>query len=546
MMADRNKGPLYHVSPPLETPSSPQPDSSLPASDLGLHSAVSRGDIGSICYALLGGQPIDSLHQGLQPIHMAAIHGDAAIVEFLLHNGADVNAQTTALSSQPDSKCRTPRKAAEKRNSRHQHGVKSRGSFSFLKSAAVDSSAISGPMGTVPGLHSMQAANIASCDLPYVSEDTSLSCTSDANCMDNYSGATPLHFAVANGHTTCADALLKRGAKIDVADSYGNTPETLAAACACDAMLDVLGHWCQHNAGNDGFWIQAAAEADAKKGSILPLQLPSPDPSVVCFTDSPRAPGLRDQLYDEHPLPVSAMPVQCRIARSATSPLPPQNVSMSSSTANPCQRGDTSHNILPRRHTAGETSTGQRQPQTPLLSASSNCSWSLVDNDSTAPAGIEALSARQQNTPASSRPSSSAPERRVREQSSFYRIKPGSIARPSTSNLARGRLAPGRIVFTSERQGVSASASRSNSTASRRERSYTDSIIEQAWRKYLEFDDENARDSAQCIATNDGGSENASQPLPELWMWKQAAIAVRNRRSKSLSAHQQQQQQQQQ
>ncbi|KAJ2843370.1 hypothetical protein GGI22_007230 [Coemansia erecta] len=97
----------------------------------------------------------------------------------------------------------------------------------------------------------------------------------------------------------------------------------------------------------------------------------------------------------------------------------------------------------------------------------------------------------------------------------------------------------------SERQCVSASASRSSSTASRRERSHTDTVINQAWRKYLEFDDESARDSAQCIAASDDSTKNASQPLPELWMWRQAAIAVRNRRSKSLSAQQQQQQQRQ-
>ncbi|KAJ2386033.1 hypothetical protein GGI23_006586, partial [Coemansia sp. RSA 2559] len=277
-MADRNKAPLWHVPSPLEI-SLPQPDSS---SDLGLHSAVSRGDIGSICYALLGGQPIGSLHQGLQPIHLAAIHGDVAIVEFLLHNGADFNAQTTVLPSPPlDPNGHTPEKTPENKDTRHQRSTKSRGSFSFLKTsaaAAVDSSVISGPMSTVPGLHSMSTA---SCDLP---------CISNADCMDDYSGATPLHFAVANGHTACADALLRRGARVDIADSYGNTPETLAATCACDAMLDIFGHWYQHSPTDNEFWIQAAAKTAAQKGANhLLLQLPSPDPSVTHFVDSPHA-----------------------------------------------------------------------------------------------------------------------------------------------------------------------------------------------------------------------------------------------------------------
>ncbi|KAJ1797853.1 hypothetical protein LPJ59_002867 [Coemansia sp. RSA 2399] len=169
---------------------------------------------------------------------------------------------------------------------------------------------------------------------------------------------------------------------------------------------------------------------------------------------------------------------------------------------------------------------GKRQSQESMLSASSNSSWCLVDNKSA--------------LPANNYPSSSAPGRIVREQSSFYQVRADSVVQSPTGNPTRKRrLAPGRIMCISERQ--CASASRSNSTASRRERSHTDTVINQAWRKYLEFDDESARDSAQCIATSDDSAENASQPLPELWMWRQAAIAVRNRRSKSLSAQQQQQ-----
>ncbi|KAJ2815781.1 hypothetical protein GGI24_005938, partial [Coemansia furcata] len=59
--------------------------------DFGLHHAVAAGDIGSIYYALMGGQAVDSVLRGLQPIHIAASQEDPAIVEMLLQSGADVN-----------------------------------------------------------------------------------------------------------------------------------------------------------------------------------------------------------------------------------------------------------------------------------------------------------------------------------------------------------------------------------------------------------------------------------------------------------------------
>ncbi|KAJ2700440.1 hypothetical protein H4R19_005470, partial [Coemansia spiralis] len=70
-MGSTNKDPAPRAHAPLS-------DSGYCGADLGLHAAVSRGDVGSICYALLGGQPIDSLRDGLQPIHVAASQPDPA------------------------------------------------------------------------------------------------------------------------------------------------------------------------------------------------------------------------------------------------------------------------------------------------------------------------------------------------------------------------------------------------------------------------------------------------------------------------------------
>ncbi|KAJ2419730.1 hypothetical protein GGF47_004563 [Coemansia sp. RSA 2524] len=78
---------------------------------------------------------------------------------------------------------------------------------------------------------------------------------------------------------------------------------------------------------------------------------------------------------------------------------------------------------------------------------------------------------------------------------------------------------------------------RNVSSGSRRERSYTDSVIERAWRSYVESGDEQARENAEKMAADDATEGDVLKSLPESWMWQQAAIAVRYRRSQSLSTN---------
>ncbi|KAJ2696727.1 hypothetical protein H4R19_005713 [Coemansia spiralis] len=88
----------------------------------------------------------------------------------------------------------------------------------------------------------------------------------------------------------------------------------------------------------------------------------------------------------------------------------------------------------------------------------------------------------------------------------------------------------------SDEASCSGSVSRNSSSASsRRERSNTDSVIERAWRSYLYNGDEQARESAHRVAADDATGDTL-RPLPEPWMWQQAAVAVRSRRTQSLSA----------
>ncbi|KAI9291875.1 hypothetical protein K502DRAFT_274296, partial [Neoconidiobolus thromboides FSU 785] len=61
--------------------------------NLGLHLGAISGNIGWVKYALDNGQPIDSIVNGLFPIHAACSGGNLQVVEYLIERGSDVNAR---------------------------------------------------------------------------------------------------------------------------------------------------------------------------------------------------------------------------------------------------------------------------------------------------------------------------------------------------------------------------------------------------------------------------------------------------------------------
>ncbi|KAI0633745.1 hypothetical protein C8Q77DRAFT_809116 [Trametes polyzona] len=60
--------------------------------NLGLHSAASSGNLGLVTYALDHGQPVNSVVDGVLPLHVACSGGNDLIVRLLIERGADVNA----------------------------------------------------------------------------------------------------------------------------------------------------------------------------------------------------------------------------------------------------------------------------------------------------------------------------------------------------------------------------------------------------------------------------------------------------------------------
>ncbi|OCH86374.1 hypothetical protein OBBRIDRAFT_761438 [Obba rivulosa] len=59
---------------------------------LGLHSAAASGNLGLVKYALDHGQPINSVIDGVLPLHAACSGGNDLVVRLLIEKGADVNA----------------------------------------------------------------------------------------------------------------------------------------------------------------------------------------------------------------------------------------------------------------------------------------------------------------------------------------------------------------------------------------------------------------------------------------------------------------------
>lgn len=61
--------------------------------NLGLHSGAASGNLGLVKFALDNGQAIDSVVNGLLPIHAACAGGHTLVAKYLIERGADVNAR---------------------------------------------------------------------------------------------------------------------------------------------------------------------------------------------------------------------------------------------------------------------------------------------------------------------------------------------------------------------------------------------------------------------------------------------------------------------
>ncbi|KAJ2459220.1 hypothetical protein GGF42_001597, partial [Coemansia sp. RSA 2424] len=505
-----------------------------PGPDLGLHQAVAAGDIGSVYYALMGGQQVDSVLRGLQPIHIAASQDDPAVVEMLLQSGADINARSRAPRSLPDED-RTDEPSKARASGQNQRGMKSWSGRVLPKEMAL--STISSPLYCTAGLYSMETSNSSMSKEQRSSNPDIHNADRAGSACCEYGGATPLHFAVANGRLECADVLIRSGASLDIADSYGNTPESIAVARGDSVVAVMLQRGRESLASllsldfsetsglaslvaypyDPTTSCYASLAASSGKCATMVLQLPSPDPSILCHADSS---------------PTTLQSLPC----ASASAMPPVVTAPVSGRSAKGRRQEVWHPVPrkgapARRHTAGEAESSARHAY--VSPSPTALSWLKAKHRGTSPIGIRSLSAStgQHRRPGRSASASGRlvnreggddPHRAVAASplpASFVRNTANIINYRHTGAAAlygsrrldkggrRARFTADAITGESEHLGGGCSVGRSDSASSRRERSYTDSVVEKAWRSYLEYED---GDTAHEFAAGDASVEDDS------------------------------------
>jgi ankyrin repeat protein len=168
-----------------------------------IYEAVKRNDTATVEEFLTKGVQIDATSKiGLTPLHLAAWHGSADVVEILLANGANINA-----------KCRkagmTPLHYAAA------FGRKDIAEVLVVKGADINSKNKRG--GTPLG----NAAMGVECN-----EEVARFLIAKGADVDtkNFDGRTPLHKAVMSGQPAIVELLLSEGANISAKDNDGKTP----------------------------------------------------------------------------------------------------------------------------------------------------------------------------------------------------------------------------------------------------------------------------------------------------------------------------------
>jgi ankyrin repeat protein len=177
----------------------------IPAFSGEIHDAAMQGDLETV-KGLLKDNPnlvsgIDGI--GDTPLHVAALYGNKDIAEWLLAQGADVNAKNNAGD-------RPLHDAAV-------NGQKDGAALLLANKAEINAR---NNKGQTP---LYRAASIGRKDVV----ELLLACKADVNAKDK-DGNTPLHEAAAGGHQGVVGLLLAAKADVNARNNYGKTPLNLA------------------------------------------------------------------------------------------------------------------------------------------------------------------------------------------------------------------------------------------------------------------------------------------------------------------------------
>ena len=231
---------------------------SVSSSDLWrkpLHEAVSSGHKDVTEFLLANGANVNAEdEQGNTPLHLAASEGRKDVAEQLLANGADVNAKgkqgntplhLAASGGKKDVAEQLLANGADV-NAKDKQGNTP---LSWVKSSRhKDIAELLRQHGGHDFREILDAAREGDLELmkALLNQDPSL-----ALCKTN-DGLTPLHWAASSGHNGAAELLLANGANVNAEDSRGDTPLHLAASAGCTNVAALLlANHADVNAMND-------------------------------------------------------------------------------------------------------------------------------------------------------------------------------------------------------------------------------------------------------------------------------------------------------
>ena len=205
-----------------DVPTIPPIISAARAGDLATVSQILSSDPAAVASKQPPTMKMEMSNEGRTALHWAAERGDAKLARLLISHGADVAARDDARE-QP------------------LHMTENEQVAAALLAAGAD------PMARDSGdrtpLYHARSADVA---------ETLLKAGADVNDARARTRETPLHAAAASGRADVVKLLLRKGARVDVTDEYGNTPLYVGARSGPRVVRLLLDHGADPNARPGG------------------------------------------------------------------------------------------------------------------------------------------------------------------------------------------------------------------------------------------------------------------------------------------------------
>jgi ankyrin repeat protein len=217
-----------------------------------LHDAVSKGDAAAVERLLAQGANVNAADEyRATALHVAAGTGDVKIAGMLLAKGASLSAQDSGGNTSLHIAAANGKVAVMKLLIAAGAEVDARtqmGGFTPLHSAALAGDAEAAKLLLASGADPNAKDAMGTGDTPLhcaamKGHEKVVAALLDKGAQVNgagRSGLTPLHYAAHEGYMVIVELLLARGADVNLRDRRGDTPLMMAAMCGREKTADIL------------------------------------------------------------------------------------------------------------------------------------------------------------------------------------------------------------------------------------------------------------------------------------------------------------------